>query len=80
MRGAGVERLLARYDIDNEDAMAYFEERLRQDRRAEGARQQGFTAGDEIEIGGVCFELRRRSSGRPRRGPQDGSDRARLGK
>ena len=27
--GKGIERLLARYDIENEDAMAYLEERLR---------------------------------------------------
>src|SRR5205807_9001119 len=29
VRGRGIERLLERYDIENEDAMAYVEERLR---------------------------------------------------
>ncbi len=29
VRGKGIERLLQRYDVENEDAMAYVEERLR---------------------------------------------------
>ena len=37
--------------------MAYLEERLRTDRRARALEAEGFQPGDEIEIGGVTFEL-----------------------
>jgi GTP-binding protein len=57
VRGAGIERLLARFDIDNEEAMAYFESRLRRIGVLKALRAQGFEAGDEIEIAGVRFEL-----------------------
>ena len=48
--GAGIERLLARHDIDNEDAMAYFEERLRRIGVIRALEAEGFEPGDEIEI------------------------------
>jgi GTP-binding protein len=57
VRGAGVERMLRRYDIENEDAMAYFEGRLRRIGVLRALEAQGFQPGDEIEIGGVTFEL-----------------------
>jgi GTP-binding protein len=57
VRGAGIERLLARYDVDNEDAMAYFEGRLRRIGVLKALEAQGFQAGDEIEIAGEIFEL-----------------------
>jgi GTPase len=57
VRGAGVERMLRRYDIENEDAMAYFEGRLRKIGVLRALEAQGFQPGDEIEIGGVTFEL-----------------------
>jgi GTPase len=57
VRGKGIERLLARYDIENEDAMAYVEERLRRIGVLGALEEEGFRAGDEIEIGGVTFEL-----------------------
>jgi GTP-binding protein len=57
VRGRGIERLLARYDTDNEDAMAYFEGRLRRIGVLRALEQAGFEAGDEIEIAGVTFEL-----------------------
>jgi GTPase len=57
VRGAGIERLLRRYDIDNEDAMAYFEGRLRRIGVLRALQDEGFQPGDEIEIGGVTFEL-----------------------
>jgi len=57
VRGKGIERLLARYDIDNEDAMGYLEGRLRRIGVLRALESEGFQAGDEIEIAGVTFEL-----------------------
>ncbi len=55
--GRGIERLLARYDIDNEDAMAYLEGRLRKIGVLRALEAEGFRAGDDLEIAGVAFEL-----------------------
>jgi GTP-binding protein len=55
--GKGVELLLARYDVDNEDAMAYLEGRLRKIGVLRALEAEGFQAGDELEIAGVAFEL-----------------------
>jgi GTP-binding protein len=55
--GEPVERLVARHDLDNEDALAHVERRLHRMgvvRALEGA---GFEPGDDVEIGGVVFEL-----------------------
>ncbi len=57
VRGRGIERLLARYDVDNEDAMAYLEGRLRRIGVMRALEAEGFEPGDEIEIAGVSFEL-----------------------
>jgi GTP-binding protein len=57
VHGAGIERMLQRYDIDNDDAMAYLEGRLRRIGVLGALEAQGFQPGDEIEIGGVTFEL-----------------------
>jgi GTPase len=57
VRGRGIEKLLARFDTDNEDAMSYFEGRLRRIGVLKALQDAGFEAGDEIEIGGVTFEL-----------------------
>jgi GTPase len=57
VRGRGIERLLARYDVDNDDAMAYFEDRLRRIGVLKALQAQGFAPGDEIEIAGETFEL-----------------------
>jgi len=57
VRGKGIERLLARYDIDNEDAMAYLEGRLRRIGVLKELEAEGFQPGDQIEIAGVTFEL-----------------------
>jgi GTP-binding protein len=57
VRGRGIERLMARYDVDNEDAMAYFENRLRRIGVLRALQAEGFAPGDEIEIAGVTFEL-----------------------
>jgi GTP-binding protein len=55
--GRGVERLLSRYDVGNEDALAYVEERLRRIGVLDALRHEGFVAGDEVRIAGVVFEL-----------------------
>jgi len=57
VRGRGIERLLARYDVGNEDAMDYFESRLRRIGVIAALEAEGFRAGDEIEIAGTVFEL-----------------------
>jgi GTPase len=55
--GAGVERLLARYDLDNEEALAHLERRLRGLGVLSALEAEGFRAGDEVEIAGVAFDL-----------------------
>jgi GTP-binding protein len=57
VRGRGIERLVGRYDTENADAMAYLEERLRRIGVLRALQAEGFCTGDEIEIGGVSFEL-----------------------
>ncbi len=55
--GAGIERLVARYDLDNEDALAHLERRLRGVGVIDALAAEGFEPGDEVEIAGVVFEL-----------------------
>jgi GTPase len=55
--GAGIERLVARYDLDNEEAMAHLERRLRGIGVLRALEAKGFAAGDEVQIGGVAFDL-----------------------
>lgn len=55
--GRGVERLLGRYDVNNEDALAYVEERLRKIGVLDALEREGFVAGDEVRIAGVVFEM-----------------------
>jgi GTP-binding protein len=57
VRGGGVERLVARYDLDNQDALAHLERRLRGIGVIEALEAQGFEPGDDVEIAGVTFEL-----------------------
>jgi GTP-binding protein len=55
--GAGIERLVARYDLDNEEALAHLERRLRGIGVLRALEAEGFAAGDEVEIAGVTFDL-----------------------
>jgi len=57
VRGFGIERLLARHDVENADAMAYVEERLHRIGVMRALEAEGFQAGDEVEIGGVSVGL-----------------------
>ena len=55
--GPGVARLVARYDPDNEEALAHLERRLEGIGVIRALRDQGFQSGDDVEIGGIAFEL-----------------------
>ena len=55
--GAAIERLVARYDLDNEDALAHLERRLRGIGVIRALEAEGFEAGDDVEIAGVAFDL-----------------------
>ncbi|HLI58839.1 MAG TPA: GTPase ObgE [Solirubrobacteraceae bacterium] len=55
--GEGIERLLARYDLDNEEALAHLERRLKGIGVLRELEAQGFRAGDEVQIAGVAFDL-----------------------
>jgi GTP-binding protein len=55
--GAGVTRLVARYDLDNEEALAHLERRLQAIGVLNALEREGFQPGDEVEIAGVAFEL-----------------------
>jgi GTPase len=57
VRGRPVERLLARFDIENDDAMAYVEGRLRRLGVLRALEAEGFQPGDELRIAGVALEL-----------------------
>jgi GTPase len=55
--GDGVDRLIARHDIENPDALEYLEQRLESLGVRRALEAEGFTPGDDVEIGGVVFEL-----------------------
>jgi GTP-binding protein len=55
--GEGIERLIARHDLENEDALMHVESRLRRMGVIRALEERGFEPGDEVEIGGVVFEL-----------------------
>src|SRR5437763_15426646 len=55
--GPRVERLIARHGPDNEEAMAYVEERLKTIGVIDALESAGFSPGDDVEIAGIVFEL-----------------------
>ena len=55
--GPRVERLIARHDIDNDEALAYIESRLRAIGVIRALEEAGFESGDDVEIAGTVFEL-----------------------
>jgi GTP-binding protein len=55
--GMRVERLLARHDLENEEAQRYVEDRLRKMGVIGQLEAAGFEAGDDVEIAGTVFEL-----------------------
>jgi GTP-binding protein len=57
VRGEQVDRLMNRYDLDNDEALAYLEGRLRAIGVIGALQAQGFEPGDEVVISGVAFDL-----------------------
>ncbi len=57
VRGRPVERLLARFDVENEEAAAHVEGRLRRLGVLRALEAEGFQPGDELRIAGVVLEL-----------------------
>jgi GTP-binding protein len=57
VEGDGVQRLLLRHDLDNDEALAHVENRLRRMGVISALEAQGFEPGDDVEIAGVLFEL-----------------------
>jgi GTP-binding protein len=55
--GEAVERLIARYDLENEEAQALVERRLARMGVIAALEREGFEPGDDVEIGGIVFEL-----------------------
>jgi GTP-binding protein len=55
--GESVDRLIARHDLENEEALAHIEYRLRRMGVIAALEAEGFEPGDDVEIGGVVFEL-----------------------
>jgi GTP-binding protein len=55
--GRGIERLIARHDLENEEALRYIEDRLRGLGVIRALEEAGFQPGDDVEIAGVVFEL-----------------------
>jgi GTP-binding protein len=55
--GDAVERLIARFDLENEEAQALVERRLARMGVIAALQREGFEPGDDVEIGGIVFEL-----------------------
>jgi GTP-binding protein len=57
VEGGQVERLIARHDVANEDALRYVEARMRALGVIRALEAAGFEPGDDVEIAGIVFEL-----------------------
>ena len=55
--GEAVELLIARHDLENDEALAHVEHRLRRMGVISALEDAGFEPGDDVEIAGVVFEL-----------------------
>ena len=55
--GEAVDRLIARHDLSSEEALAHVEHRLRRMGVIAALENKGFEPGDDVELGGVVFEL-----------------------
>ncbi|HEY3189187.1 MAG TPA: GTPase ObgE [Solirubrobacteraceae bacterium] len=55
--GRGIDLLVARYDLDNDEALAHVEGTLERIGVVRALEEAGFAPGDDVEIGGVVFEL-----------------------
>jgi GTP-binding protein len=57
VEGESIDKLVARYDLDNEDALQHLERRLRGLGVIRALEAAGFEPGDDVEIAGIVFEL-----------------------
>jgi GTP-binding protein len=57
VEGGRIDRLIARHDVDNDEALRYMEERLRALGVIKALEAAGFEPGDDVEISGIVFEL-----------------------
>ena len=57
IEGRGIEMLVARHDLANEEALNYLESRLREIGVIAELQRAGFRPGDEVVVGEVEFEL-----------------------
>jgi GTPase len=55
--GEAVDRLIARHDMENDEALALVEQRLRRMGVIAALEARGFEPGDDVELGGIVFEL-----------------------
>jgi GTP-binding protein len=55
--GDAVDRLIARHDMENEEALAHVEHRLKRMGVIAALEARGFEPGDDVELGGIVFEL-----------------------
>jgi GTP-binding protein len=55
--GEAVDRLIARHDMENDEALAHVEHRLRRMGVIAALEARGFEPGDDVELGGIVFEL-----------------------
>jgi len=55
--GQRIDRLIARFDLENDEAMAHVEGRLTRLGVISALQERGFEPGDDVEIGGVVFEF-----------------------
>jgi GTP-binding protein len=55
--GDAVERLIQRFDVENEEAQAHIERRLKRMGVIAALEREGFEPGDDVEIAGIVFEL-----------------------
>ena len=55
--GRGIELLVARHDLENEEALDYLEGRLREIGVIAALERAGFEPGDEVAVGDLEFEL-----------------------
>jgi GTP-binding protein len=57
VEGRGVEMLVERHDLGNDEALSYLERRLNEIGVIKALRDAGFEAGDEVRVAGEAFEL-----------------------
>jgi GTP-binding protein len=57
IEGRGVEMLVERHDLRNDEALSYLERRLNEIGVIKALRDAGFEAGDEVRVAGEAFEL-----------------------